>query len=273
MDFLNPNLFKYLFSVQQGWWFWTPLMLLMFCMGTFYFWKKRKWQGVYFAGTILFIVYIFSSWWIWTYGGGMGQRPMIDFYPILVTAYAGFLQLTRKRFWIYATITPLILLNLLQAHQINKYILIGGETTWLDYKSHFFVYKRPTPYTKVDAAWPLYDFHKLEQHFILDDANHFSGSIEITDIPQSNAVLVTAVVGGKHESKNVALVVADHSGSWYESEYLGNYLYKKPRSFSYQFEIPETVIFPIRIYIWNGGSEEKVVVEQLEVEVYNKSID
>lgn len=273
MDFLNPNVFKYLFSVQKGWWFWTPLMSLMFCMGTYYFWKKQKWQGVYFAGAILFIVYIFSSWWIWTYGGGMGQRPMIDFYPILLMAFAGFLQLTRKRVWIYAALSPLILLNLLQAHQINKYILIGGETTWLDYKKHFLVYKRPAPSTKVDAAWQLYDFHKLDQHFILDGANHFSGSIELMDISQNSAILVRAVVGGKHESNNVALVVADHSGSWYQSEYLGNYLYRKPRSFSYQFEIPETINLPVRIYIWNGDSDEKVVVEQLEVEVYNKSID
>ena len=31
-----------------------------------------------------FIIYLFSSWWCWWFGGGFGMRPMIDYYPLFI---------------------------------------------------------------------------------------------------------------------------------------------------------------------------------------------
>lgn len=268
LNLAQPHLIQFLFSVQKGWWFWTPLMLLMTIFGAIYFWRKRVWNGVYFLLMIIFVAYIFSSWWMWTFGGGMGQRPMIDFYPILLIGFVGFLSNINKKLLFSLCIAPFIVLNIVQAYQIDKYILIGGQTTWSEYRSHFLQTKRNAPIVEIPDTWTIWTQIENRSPFKLGPKQSFSSSIVIDSLPKHAKIHVRTQVGGKHESQHLALIISDASANFYQSEYVGNVLYKKPRLMEFLWDLPEDISFPIKVYFWNHDSGEAAVVEWIEVAVY-----
>ncbi len=268
LDFTSPHLFQFLLSVQKGWWFWSPVMLLFTICSSIYFWKIKKWQGIYFGFMILFVAYIFSCWWMWTFGGGLGQRPMVDFYPLLVLGFIGFLHHFPKFRWFSLILIPLILLNAVQAYQIDKYILEGGQTTWVDYKNHFLQVKRDAPKVEVDATWNVVNRIKIENVSELNQNTSFSSSLLIDSLPKNAKLLLRANVGGVHESPNLALIVSNDDASFYHAQYVGNYLYNKPRLMEFLLEVPTGISGPLKVYFWNHDSGERAVVEWIEVVVY-----
>jgi hypothetical protein len=268
LNFTSPHLFKFLFSVQKGWWFWSPVMLLFTFFSSIYFWKIKKWQGIYFGFLILFVAYIFSCWWMWTFGGGLGQRPMVDFYPILLIGLVGFLHRFPKSRWFSLVLIPLILLNTVQAYQIDKYILVGGQTTWSDYKSHFLQIKRDAPKVEVDASWSEVNRIRIEEPSELNENAAFSSSLLIDSLPQNAKLLLRTKVGGAHESSNLALIVSNGNASFYHAQFVGNYLYRKPREMAFLLEVPTDISAPLKVYFWNHDSGERAVVEWIEVVVY-----
>jgi len=268
LDFSNPHLYRFLCSVLKGWWFWTPVMLLMFLGAALHFGRKHIWLGVYFVFSVLGIAYVFSSWWIWTYGGGMGQRPMIDFYPMIAVGFAGFLQSCRRDFIGSFVFVPFLLLNMIQAFQINKYILVGGETTWADYKTHFLQLRRTAPEVNIENHWKLLASYKTANAVQLDDQKHYSDAIEIDELVHPTVFVIRLQVSGKHESSAMALVVSDAAAQYYQAEYLGNVLYSKARVLVYRFDIPNHVDAPLRVYLWNGDTDEQAQVHFMEVDVY-----
>ncbi len=270
LNLAQPHLIQFLFSVQKGWWFWTPVMLLMTLFGAIHFWQKRAWMGIYFLLMIFFVVYIFSSWWMWTFGGGLGQRPMIDFYPILLLGFVGLLNSMNKRIWLSVLIAPLLILNIIQAYQIDKYILVGGQTTWSAYKSHFLQTKRDAPIVKIPDTWHVWAQYENRASVQLGPEQHFSPSIVIDSLPKYAKLHVRTQVGGKHESQHLAIILSDAKASFYHAEYVGNMLYKKPRLMEFLWEIPEDITFPIKVYFWNHDAEEEAEVEWMEVVVYRE---
>lgn len=268
MDFLSPHLIDFLFSVKKGWWFWSPVMLIMTISGALYFSKEQKWKGLYFTFLVLLIAYIFSCWWMWTFGGGLGQRPMIDFYPILVIGLIGFLSKFPKTRLFSILLIPLIIINLVQAFQINKYILVGGETTWVDYRSHFLQLKRDAPRVDIDSSWSEWTRLRIEEVSELNQNTSFSASLSIDSLPKYAKLLLRANVGGVHESPNLALIVSNEDASFYRAQYIGNYLYRKPRLMEFLLDVPNPIDGPLKVYFWNHESGERAVVEWIEVVVY-----
>lgn len=272
MDLLSPNLVSFLFSTLKGWWFWSPIMLIMFLGGTYYLGSQHILRGLYFAASTIAIAYIFSSWWIWTFGGGMGQRTMIDFYPVIAFGFAGFLQKFRRELLLSFLFVPLLCLNMIQAFQIHKGILIGSETTWEDYKSQFLQLKRPVPQVEIEPHWKRLALFRNSQEEFLNAGKHYSKAIEIDSIDQHSILIVRVKISGKHESSSLALVVADSVGHYYHAQYIGNYLYRKPRVLVYRFDLPEkSLVFPLKVYLWNSDSDEQARIYYLEAAVYYKS--
>ena len=268
MNFAEPHLLNFLFSVQKGWWFWSPVMFLMFIFGSFYYWNMTRWKGVYFAFSILIVAYIFSCWWMWTFGGGLGQRPMIDFYPILVLGFVGFLHHFPKFQWFSLVLITLISLNMVQAFQINKYIFVGGETTWVDYRSHFLQLKRDAPKVDVDSSWSEWSRLRNEEVSELNQNTPFSASLSIDSLPKYAKLLLRVNVCGVHESPNLAMIVSNEDASFYHAQYIGNYLYRKPRLMEFLLDVPNPTDGPLKVYFWNHDSGERAEVEWMEVVVY-----
>jgi hypothetical protein len=241
----------------------------MFVGSFIYYSRQHLLRGGYFVLCVLGIAYIFSSWWIWTYGGGLGQRPMIDFYPFITLGFAGFLQNFQRMFQLSLLFVPLMMLNLVHAFQINKYILVGGKTTWGDYKTHFLQLKRTAPEVEIDRDWKLLSQYKTLRPAQLDGQKHYSDALEISEIVNQTSLVVRLQVKGKHESSALALVVSDTQGQYYFAQYLGNVLYSQARVLAYRFDLPQNIQAPLRVYLWNSDTDEKAQLDFMEVDVYS----
>lgn len=89
--FLDPQIIKGLFSYRKGWLLYTPVMVIAL-VGIPFLWKRQK---EFFYPVLVYTVlniYIIFSWWAWWYGGGFGQRALIDSYAILAIPFAAFIS-------------------------------------------------------------------------------------------------------------------------------------------------------------------------------------
>jgi len=87
----NPHILEGFFSYRKGWFLYTPLMILIIPGAVFLYRNYRNffWPFMVF---ILINSYITFSWWCWWYGGGFGQRSLIDTYALMTFPLAAFLN-------------------------------------------------------------------------------------------------------------------------------------------------------------------------------------
>lgn len=88
---LEPAIWKGLFSFRKGWLIYTPVMIFSLIGIPMLAKKAPEFKWVLPFITIVSI-YIIFSWWCWWYGGGFGSRPMIDYYGILAIPLTAFIQ-------------------------------------------------------------------------------------------------------------------------------------------------------------------------------------
>ena len=83
----SPALFKVLFSPQNGWLAYTPIMLVaLIGLGMT---ARSKTHNSYAILTIMIVTYyIISSWWAWWFGAAFGHRAFIAYYPLLMIPFA-----------------------------------------------------------------------------------------------------------------------------------------------------------------------------------------
>jgi hypothetical protein len=94
-SWIRHHIFKGLFSYNNGWFNYTPLMLFVIPGFIFLYRRHKSLVGACLAFTLLF-VYIAYAWDIWWYGGSLGQRTMIQAYPILMFPLAAFIAWSLK---------------------------------------------------------------------------------------------------------------------------------------------------------------------------------
>jgi hypothetical protein len=119
--FGNPQFINGLFSYRKGWLLYTPVMVFALLGIVVLFYRRR----MFFASVLAFTVinlYIIFSWWQWWYGGGFGQRSLIESYAIMALPLAAMTEwaLSGKRFLkaVYLSLLGFfIFLNIYQTHQ------------------------------------------------------------------------------------------------------------------------------------------------------------
>jgi hypothetical protein len=90
-DFSHPQIFKVLFSVRKGLFFWSPVLLL----ATAGFFVMRKYKRAYVLPTLVFMplnLYIIASWRDWAYGGSFGHRAFVESIAIFAFGYASLVE-------------------------------------------------------------------------------------------------------------------------------------------------------------------------------------
>ncbi len=94
--FLNPHLTDVLFSFRKGWFIYTPVM--MFTVPGIYL-LFRNYKAFFLPVLLLLAVYLYvvSSWWCWWYGGSLGQRELIDVYPLMALPLAAVIHWVLKQ--------------------------------------------------------------------------------------------------------------------------------------------------------------------------------
>jgi hypothetical protein len=213
------------------------------------------------------IAYVFSCWWMWTFGMGLGQRPMIDFYPIIAIAFAGFLSQRKNLKWWYITILPLIFLNVVHAHQIHKNILVGGQTTWQDYTQNFLRLKRTAPTVDILDNWKLWKKVGPAGNSEIDKDKPFSETLRFSNPPENAVFVIRAKVGGAHENGSIAVIAADEN-NYYEAKYIGAVLYSEPRMMEFVFQPNQKTEGRLSFYFWNHNSKEEAEIQHFEILIY-----
>lgn len=134
-NFWKPNFWPAFFDFENGWLIYTPIMALSI-IGLFLLRKyrpKATTSLVKHAPLFSIIAFVFLQAWIhysyyvWSYFPGMGQRPMVETYPLLSFGLAAcFATSLAKKHWKWLPYTAIILfgaLNLFQTWQSKKGVI------------------------------------------------------------------------------------------------------------------------------------------------------
>jgi hypothetical protein len=89
----QPRIYKGLFSYQNGWFSYTPLMALALLSMPLAL-RYRALQAWLRPGLFLLpvLIYVTYSWWCWYYMNGFGSRPMIHVYPLMALFLGGLME-------------------------------------------------------------------------------------------------------------------------------------------------------------------------------------
>jgi hypothetical protein len=132
-DFLHPHILLGLFSFNNGWLTYTPVMGLA-VIGIGLLWRQRRewfWLLITYLPLHLFISY---SWWCWWYMDGVGSRTMVQAYPVLTLPLGVCLHALWQRGQLVRVATTLavtfcIALVMFQAWQLRQGIYITEYMT------------------------------------------------------------------------------------------------------------------------------------------------
>lgn len=97
-DWFTPHLDEGFFSYKAGWLVYTPLMgFALLGLPLLYRYCRRLMPAITVHSLVF--IYVTFSWSVWWYGGSLGQRAMVQAYPVLAFALAAFLSwvFVRKR--------------------------------------------------------------------------------------------------------------------------------------------------------------------------------
>lgn len=120
--FSDPKIYEGLFSARNGWFAYSPIMLLALIGIPFLKHKGIKLSLIVFTP---FIIYLTYSWWCWWYGGSFGSRPMIDFYGIFIIPIAFLISEGLKKTLAFNIATTIIV----------AFLITQG--TWFVIKRHY----------------------------------------------------------------------------------------------------------------------------------------
>ncbi len=125
-----PHIEDVLWSARAGWLVYSPIMI--FAVVGLLMLRKRL-PEVFPTVLIycLLALYITSAWDIWWYGGSLGQRAMVQAYPLWAFALAAFwdwVSLRNWRRWVFVLLAgACIYINLWWSHQAHRGGLFVSE--------------------------------------------------------------------------------------------------------------------------------------------------
>jgi hypothetical protein len=128
----DPQISNILFSYRKGWLLYSPMILMAF--SGFFFMKKQHFKNKYSIIIVLsLVVYIYSCWWDWGFGGGFSGRSFVAYISILSFPLA---VLVERIFWptfnkyilgiktgVFAVMFFFIFLNIGQTYQLLNGLL------------------------------------------------------------------------------------------------------------------------------------------------------
>lgn len=122
-NFLRPNIHKGWLHFANGWLIYTPIMAFSL-LGWLFLRRYHPASQIAIFAFVGLHSYIHYSYYAWTYFPGLGQRPMVETYPLLAFGLAAcFLFFSEKKWlrWLPVVLVCLFTwLNLFQTWQMKK---------------------------------------------------------------------------------------------------------------------------------------------------------
>lgn len=143
-NFLSPHMIDILFSWQKGLFLYTPIYLIG-TLSALYFIRKSLYMGISWLIFFLLITYVFSSWWMWFYGGSFSSRVYVEFIPLFILPIALLLNKTTsivKRNLFVASLLLLTAICQIQSYQYRYYEIHYSEMTQEKYWEVFLLRNR-----------------------------------------------------------------------------------------------------------------------------------
>lgn len=118
-EFLHPHISGFLFSYKKGAFLYTPILFISL-LGLLYFRKTNRFQFFSILFFLLMMIYIFSSWCNWWYGGSFSSRVLIDYFPVFMILLAAALESFRNKVlkgFLIGLLAGLLIVNQIQVYQ------------------------------------------------------------------------------------------------------------------------------------------------------------
>ena len=146
--FNDPAFMQGLFSYRKGWLVYTPIMIFSLAGMVVMFFRNRGLFWPVATFTILNFYFVWS-WWCWWYGGGFGQRVLIESYALMAFPFAAYTKLMFERKIIVRSLYLLLLagfisLNIFQTRQYYKGVIHWDAMSRKAYWNTYFR-TRPAP--------------------------------------------------------------------------------------------------------------------------------
>lgn len=137
-NLLSPKIFTVLFGPRNGWFLYTPLMLVAF-IGLLFLGLKRKLNSIPTLIILVIIIYLNGSWWRPTFSSASGYRALIEYIPIMTVPLAFIVEriyMSKNKIWLNSMImifTVFVVFNILFAFKYSPWLWWNTEWQW----SHF----------------------------------------------------------------------------------------------------------------------------------------
>jgi len=175
-SWFKPHIIEGLFSFGTGWLPYTPMMLFSI-IGIYYLFKIHKKIFLACSVFIFLFIYIAFAWDIYWYGGSLGQRTMVQAYPILLFPLSCFFDQVLKqkyKFILFPIFICFCYINLWFTHQAHKGDLLPvGQVTGAYY------WKTLGTFTKVREHLKLLDTDELFEGKASNIRTIYSGTDQI----------------------------------------------------------------------------------------------
>jgi len=266
-DFLHPHWIEFMFSTEKGWLFWSPVLLLLLIIGVLYSFGRNGWLGIAYLVPLVLITYVLSSWWCWTFGAGMGQRVMVEYYPFIVVPAALFLNETSRK-WVIPMLFVFIPLNLFQAFQVVKSVHVGGQTTWDSYKTNFFRLKPALQKVLIPENWKLIKTESIDETEILNETHPFSASIETMVDVESVGVKILIEAKAISSIQESRVVISDVEGNYYKALFLKEMISSDVEEFEFLIDDVPQNVNKLKVYVWNGDTKEQLELNSIRMLIF-----
>lgn len=130
-NFLSPHIIDILFSYRKGLFLYTPIYLISFA-GIYFLFPNKKYEALTWLTFFFLITYVFSSWWMWYYGGSFSSRVYVEFLPffmIMLSFLLKNLQSKISKIVTYSLLSILLVICQIQTFQYRYYDIHWSEMT------------------------------------------------------------------------------------------------------------------------------------------------
>ena len=131
-NWASPEIIPFLFSPNNGLFPYNPVYFLILAALGYMIWKKNL-NGYFILLVFLGLVYVFSSWFIFSFGCGFGSRNFVE-YTAVFTLPLGFFyhDVSKRSRWIIIFPVIFVLINLKLLYSYDK-CFNSGNWDWKEY--------------------------------------------------------------------------------------------------------------------------------------------
>ena len=143
----NPQIYTVLFSPTGGWLIVSPILLLSI-VGIFKQFQIKIGSPIAVSLILIFITYIYASWWVPTLAGSYGHRGFVDIYPFLLFPFAIMINAIYSKsnprfiFVFHGILALLIFINIRYSYFFNSawfYVDYSWSGLWQSILKVFFI--------------------------------------------------------------------------------------------------------------------------------------